>query len=159
MAMHKLLVDEFYDTSFSLLAIHCRLEDYRLSYLLNKQLGLYLKRLDDDLDYNYLSASYSLYEWKDAQNDMTWNLLSNTCRKEEEALNSAGMLFESSGKVVKTHHLMPELKDVDYLIKISHDQDHFNCRSILSKIQSISHIIATYEVDVNKLKLKDHLIF
>jgi len=42
MALHKLLVDDFYDASFSLLAIHCRLEDYRLAYLLNMYLELKL---------------------------------------------------------------------------------------------------------------------
>ena len=51
MALHRLQVDDFYDESFKLLAIHCRLEDYRLAYLLNKNLNLNLKRKDEDLDF------------------------------------------------------------------------------------------------------------
>jgi len=82
MALHKLLVDDFYDTSFALLAIHCRLEDYRLAYLLNKQLGLNLKRKPQDLDYKYFAASYSIYEWDDITLDTTWNLVSNICKVE-----------------------------------------------------------------------------
>lgn len=159
MAMYKLLIDEFYDTSFSLLAIHCRLEDYKLSYLLNKHLGIYLKRLDKDLEYNNSLASYSLYEWEDEQNGINWNLISNVCKREEESLNEVGLLFGNNQKMIKIHHLMPELKDVDYLIKINHSQDFFDSKPILTKIQTISHVIATYEVDVNQLKFKEHLIF
>ena len=64
MAFHKLLVDDFYDTSFALIAIHCRLEDYRLAYLLNKHLKLNLKRREHDLDYNYFDASFAIFEWQ-----------------------------------------------------------------------------------------------
>lgn len=159
MAMHKLLIDEFYDTSFSLIAIHCRLEDYRMSYLINKHLNLYLKRLDEDLDFKRLEVSYSLYEWIDQQNGVRWNLISNRCHKEEESFENIAHLFESDEKIVKIYHLMPDLKEVDYLIKINHDQEHFDCKSILTQIQNIPQVITSYEVNANQLKFKDHLIF
>ena len=95
MALHKLLVDDFYDASFSLLAIHCRLEDYRLAYLLNTYLELNLERKAQDLDYNYFAASFSIYEWEDTKLDIVWNLVSNICKKEEAALQSSGSLFEN----------------------------------------------------------------
>ena len=43
MALHKLQVDDFYDDTYKLIAVHCALEDYRLAYLLNCYLGLNLK--------------------------------------------------------------------------------------------------------------------
>ena len=55
MALHKLLVDDFYDDDYKLIAVHCRLEDYRLAYLLNKSLNLRLMRKEDDLDFQYLN--------------------------------------------------------------------------------------------------------
>ena len=58
MALHKLHVDDFYDDSFSLIAIHCSLEDYRLAYLLNKHLNISLVRKPQDLDYKYFAATY-----------------------------------------------------------------------------------------------------
>lgn len=159
MAMHKLLVDDFYDASFSLLAIHCRLEDYRLAYLLNKCLGLRLERKPKDLDYNYFAASYSIYEWENAKLDTVWNLVSNVCKKEEAALQSSGSLFEKPTTVIRTLNLLPELKTVDYLIKVSNEHRFFNEKLILNKIQAIPQVITSYSINIDQIKSKDHLIF
>lgn len=159
MALHKLLVDDFYDSSYSLLAIHCRLEDYRLAYLLNKYLDLKLSRLQYDLDYKYLEATYSIYEWNDEAHFTTWNLISNVCKKEEDSLQSSGSLFAFNEKVIKTFYLLPELKSVDYLVKISNDDRYFDSKNVLEKIQSIPQVITAYAVAVEQLKSKENLIF
>ncbi len=159
MANHRLDIDDFYDTSFSLIAIHCRIEDYRLAYLLNRHLGLNLVRKQKDLDYKYFAASYAIYEWENNNQYITWNLLSNVCKKEEDSLQSSGSLFTNSTTVLKTYNLIPELKNVDYLIKVSDDTNMFNDKIIVNKLQRIPQIITTYSVDVSQLKSKDHLIF
>jgi len=159
MAIHKLLVDDFYDASFSLMAIHCRLEDYRLAYLLNKYLKLRLARKPQDLDYNYFAASYAIYEWEDSTFDTTWNLVSNKCKREENSIQSSGSLFENHHVITKTHYLVPELKKADYLIKISNEDQNLNEKIILDAIVSIPQIVTAYSVDLDKLKSKEHLIF
>lgn len=159
MALHKLLVDDFYDTSFSLLAIHCRLEDYRVAYLLNKYLGLNLSRMARDLDYKYLAASYSVYEWYNIQNEISWNLISNVCKKEEDSLQSSGSLFTTQNKVLKSYNLLPEHKNVDYLIKITNESQQLNEKILLNKIQSIPQVVTCYSIDIENLKSKDNLIF
>ncbi len=159
MALHKLLVDDYYDSSFTLLAIHCNLEDYRLAYLINKHLGLNLSRLPKDLDYKYLAASYSVYEWYNSENEVSWNLISNVCKKEEDSLQSSGSLFTSQNRILKTFHLLPEYKNVDYLLKITNDAQYLNEKVILSKIQSIPQIVTSYSIDADGLKSKDNLIF
>jgi len=159
MALHKLLVDDFYDASFSLLAIHCRLEDFRLAYLLNKHLELKLERKPNDLDYNYFAASFSIYEWENKKLDTVWHLVSNICKKEEAALQSSGSLFEHQTTLTRTFNLLPELKTVDYLIKVSNEYRNFNEKLILNKIQSIPQVITTYSVDIDQIKSKEHLIF
>ncbi|MGB3606100.1 MAG: IPExxxVDY family protein [Psychroserpens sp.] len=159
MALHKLLVDDFYDASFSLLAIHCRLEDYRLAYLLNKHLGLKLERKPKDLDYNYFAASFSIYEWENTKFDILWNLVSNICITEEAALQSSGSLFENPLTVTRTVNLLPELKTVDYLLKVSNEHRNFNEKFVLNKIQTIPQVITTYTVNIDQIKSKDHLIF
>lgn len=159
MALHKLLVDDFYDASFALLAIHSRLEDYRLAYLLNKHLHLNLKRKPQDLDYNYFAASYAIYEWEDAANMTTWNMVSNVCKREEDALQSSGSLFTTNERVLKTYHLLPEFKKVDYFIKISNDDFQFDDESIIQSIKTIPQIITTYPVAIESIKSKDNLIF
>jgi hypothetical protein len=159
MALHKLLVDDFYDASFSLFAIHCRLEDYRLAYLLNKYLQLNLQRKEHDLDYNYFDASFSIFEWENEKIDRVWNLVSNVCKKEEAALQSSGFLFDNQTSVTRTVNLLPELKTVDYLIKVSNEDRHFNEKLILNQIQTIPQVITAYSVDIDQLKSKEHLIF
>ena len=159
MALHKLQVDDFYDASFSLIAIHCRLEDYRLAYLLNKHLDIRLARKDQDLDYNYFAASFPIYEWDNSSLYTTWNLVSNICVKQEEGLQSSGSLFQERSQITKTYQLLPELNKVDYLMKISNENQNYNERLILDKIQSIPQVITTYSIDIYKIKSKDNLIF
>ncbi|MBO3096929.1 IPExxxVDY family protein [Gelidibacter pelagius] len=159
MALHKLLVDDFYDASYSLLAVHCRLEDYRLAYLLNKYLNLNLKRQPQDLDYKYFAASYPIYEWFDEELFTTWNMVSNVCKREEDSLQSSGSLFSTNEKVLKTYHLLPELKNVDFLIKITNDDRYLDEKLMLDKIQAIPRVITTYTIDVDQLRSRDNLIF
>jgi hypothetical protein len=159
MALHKLLVDDFYDDTYKLIAIHCRLEDYRLAYLLNQNLDLNLERKSDDLDFKYLESSYSIFEWKNESQYVTWNLVSNVCKKEEDSLYSTGTLFETNEKVLKTFNLISELNKVDYFIKISDEIQNVNENLILSKLQTIPQIITSYTVNPLKIKSKDHLIF
>ncbi len=158
MALHKLLVDDFYDDTYKLIAIHCGLEDYRLAYLLNQSLGLNLKRRSEDLDFEYLKSSYSIFEWDNTSQYVTWNLVSNVCKKEEDSLYSTG-LFQSEEKVIKTFNLVPEFKRVDYFIKISDEIQSINDKLILNKLQNIPQIVTSYSVNPSQIKSKDHLIF
>lgn len=159
MALHKLLVDDLYDDAYKLIAIHCRLEDYRLAYLLNKNLDLNLKRKAEDLDFKYLKSSYSLFEWNNETQYVNWNLVSNVCQKVEDSLYSKGTLFETNEKVLKTFHLISEFKKVDYFIKISNEIQNVNEKLILNRLHAIPQIITSYTVDPLKIKSKDHLIF
>jgi hypothetical protein len=159
MALHKLLVDDFYDDSYKLIAVHCGLEDYRLAYLLNKVLGLKLERKDKDLDFQYLTSFYSIFEWNNEAQYVTWNLVANVCKKEEDSLYSSGTLFKTSEKTLQTFHLISEHKSVDYFIKISDEIQNTDENMIISKIQSIPQIVTCYAVDPLKIKSKDHLIF
>lgn len=158
MALHKLMVDDFYDDTYKLIAIHCRLEDYRLAYLLNQSLDLRLQRKTEDIDMEYLKSSYSIFEWNNTSQYVTWNLVSNVCKKEEDSLYSTG-LFQTNEKVIKTFNLVPEYKKVDFFIKISDEIQNVNEKIIFRKLQDIPQIITSYSVNPSKLKSKDHLIF
>ena len=159
MALHKLLVDDFSEDIYSLMAIHCTIEDYRVAYLLNQYLNINLVRKVQDLDFKYIAASYSIYEWADKNQLITWNLVSNVCKKEEDSLTSTGSLFNSPNKIIRTHNLIPEYKKVNYLLKIYNDGNFINEKTIIHKIQEIPQIAAVYSIDVARLKSKDNLIF
>jgi hypothetical protein len=158
MALHKLLVDDFDVDTYSLLAIHSTLEDYRVAYLLNKQLQINLQRKPQDLDFKYTASSYSIYEWKDKEQQTVWSLVSNVCKK-EEAVVSTGSLFDTQNRLLRTHNLIAEYKRVNYFLKIDNGGDYINERYIIQKIQDISQIVTVFSVDVSQLKSKDNLIF
>lgn len=159
MALHKLLLDDFYDPSFSLIAIHCRLEDYRLAYLINKHLNINLARLRQDLDYKFFEATYSIFQWEDTPKQTTWNLISNVCKIEKAGLQSSGSLFNSEETTLKTYHLMPEFKKVDFFLKISTEEDSIDEDDILEALIAIPQLITSYSIDSEKIKSKDNLIF
>src|SRR5690606_29890073 len=157
MAKHQLLLDDFYDPSFSLIAIHCRLEDYRLAYLLNKYLDLHLARKSQDLDYKFLVANFPIYEWENTNQQITWNLVSNVCKREEDSLQSSGSLFDSQEKIQKTYHLLPEFKKVDFFVKITTDEDSLDEKHLVNRLQHIPHLITSYSIDTEQIKSKDNL--
>ncbi|MCF8273031.1 MAG: IPExxxVDY family protein [Flavobacteriaceae bacterium] len=160
MAVHKLILDDIFDEAvFTLIAIHCTIEDYRLAYLLNKFLSMNLVRKRCDLDFNQGKSVYSIYKWEDKKHLVTWNLVSNICKTNDFTKVNSGLLFETTQSVTKTFNLLPELKNVNYLLKID---DEFNVKKekyIINTILSIPQIATAYTVDQSQLKSKDNLIF
>ncbi len=160
MAKHQLLLDDFYDPSFILIAIHSRLEDYRLAYMLNKYLGISLSRLRQDLDYNYLDASFAIYQWEDTERQDVWNLIANVCKKEEASLQSSGTLFQQGAtNILKTYYLLPEFKKVDYFIKVTSDDASIDGDDLVGELNAIPQIVASYVIEPERIKTKNNLIF
>jgi hypothetical protein len=150
MAVHKLILDDVFDESvFTLIAIHCTIEDYRLAYLLNKSLSINLVRKRFDLDFNQGKSAYSIYKWEDQKQLLTWNLVSNICKTNDYIKINSGLLFETTQNITKTFNLLPELKNVN-VKKEKH---------IINTILSIPQIATAYTVDQSQLKSKDNLIF
>jgi transcriptional regulator of heat shock response len=160
MAIHKLFEGDFEEDNYTLIAIHCSTEDYRLAYLLNTNLNLKLARKQEDLDYNYMEASFSIYDWDDEENFVTWNLVANISKKEVERMASAGSLFsDQKGKRTISKYLIPEQKKVDFFVKISSENYLKSSKIIISKINAIAEVITAYSVNPNQLKSKNNLIF
>ena len=77
MTLHKVILDDVFNKEcYTLIAIHCNIEDYRLAYLLNHKLGLSLKRKSCDLDLNIDKSSFSIFDWNDKKELATWSLVS-----------------------------------------------------------------------------------
>jgi hypothetical protein len=160
MAVHKLILDDVFDESvFTLIAIHCTIEDYRLAYLLNKSLSINLVRKRFDLDFNQGKSAYSIYKWEDQKQLLTWNLVSNICKTNDYIKINSGLLFETTQNITKTFNLLPELKNVNYLLKIDDELNVKKEKHIINTILSIPQIATAYTVDQSQLKSKDNLIF
>ena len=158
MALHTLLVDDFDDLNYSLLAVHCEMEDFRLAYFLNQSLATRLSRTKEDLDFLTSLATFSVFEWSNPLLQTDWHLIKNNCLVEKVAV-SKGLFLETNDKSWVKHSLIPEHNSVDYLLKIDNGGGFINEKEILNKIQKISKVSTAYSIDVSQLKSKEHLIF
>ncbi|UOB19247.1 IPExxxVDY family protein [Abyssalbus ytuae] len=154
MAVYKLLED-FDEHSYTLIAIHCSLEDYRIAYFLNSYINTKFSRLDFDLK-SITDASFSVYEWEDLIDDTKWNLISNISKVSQE--NDEINLFKKDMSTV-TNYYIPEHKKVDYFLKIDNGGIFKQSKFILKKIIEMPQIITAYLIDINQLKSKKNLIF
>jgi hypothetical protein len=160
MAVHKFILDDTFDEAlYTLMAIHCGLEDYRLAYLINKFLGITLTRKSSDLDFKKGQISYSIYEWEDHKQLITWSLVSNICKTEELQKQNYKSLFDTQEKIIKTFHLLPEYKTVNYFLKIESEFSFSKEKFILDRILKIPQVATAYSIDSSQLKSKDNLIF
>ncbi|GAA4801331.1 IPExxxVDY family protein [Litoribaculum gwangyangense] len=158
MAVHKLNFDDAFDeVLYTLIAMHCSLEDYRLAYLLNKNLGISLKRKSEDLDYSSGLASYSIFEWEDSKQLITWNLVSNICKTQIIQKADYQSLFNTTQ--TKTFYLLPEYKAVNYFLKIDSEFSFSKEKFILNHILSMPQIVTAYSINTNQLQSKENLIF
>jgi hypothetical protein len=162
MAHHKLVFDEDFEEPFALIAIHCSEEDYKLAYLMNHHLNMRLKRKKTDLDFSTegLLITFPLYDFEDVHKYTHFYLVANKCRSVEAGLQSSGGLFaEMATEKSRVHYLLPELKKVDYFLKIYSDFETVPLRKILSEINEIKQVISAYTLDMNDIKSKNNLIF
>ncbi|WP_299550780.1 IPExxxVDY family protein [Seonamhaeicola sp.] len=159
MAVHKLVLDAIDEDLFTLIAIHCTLEDYRLAYLLNKFLGITLTRKASDLDFQNGALTYSIYEWEDCKQQTIWSLVSNVCKTEDYRQGNDDSLFNVQEKITRTNHLIPEYKSVNYFLKIDNEFNFSKEKYILNSILKIPQVATAYSIEPNQLKSKDHLIF
>lgn len=160
MAVHRLFLDDSIDEmQYTLIGIHCRLEDYRLAYLLNQYLGISLKRRKTDLDLDNGKESYSIFEWEDIRHLVAWNMVSNICKTEEIQKKEYKSLFGVQNKITKTLHLLPDYKTVNYLLKIETEYSKSKEKYIVDAILSIPQIATAYSIDPGQLKSKENLIF
>lgn len=160
MAVHKLILDNiFEEEQYTLIGIHCTLEDYRVAYLLNKFLQINLSRKTTDLDFNKGKSTYSIFEWEDEKQLIAWHLVSNICKREEFPNYRNVSLFETQEPITKTFNLIPEYKKVNYFLKIENEYSNSKERYIVNRILGIPQIVTAYSIDACQLKSKNNLIF
>ena len=162
MALLKLHLDEFDEIDYDLIAIHSVLEDYRLAYFINQKLPIILSRSNDEIGVTIKEgeAFFLKYIYNDLKNDIVWSLISN---KNEIVIkkNSSGQnLFLNAAVEIATKvYLLPELKKVDYFLKIKNNRDTFDIEQIIKTINTIERISTVYAVIPEKIKSKNNLIF
>ncbi|HLF50761.1 IPExxxVDY family protein [Flavobacterium sp.] len=160
MAIHKLHFDEFDEVDYELIAIHTSLEDYRLAYFLNQKLPILLSKSENEIQINIKEGEthFSRYIFEDAEKDIYWNLIQNknevTIHKKD---NNQNLFANTSLEVSTKVYLLPELKKVDYFLKIENAE--IALEEIVSHLNTIDRISTVYAVDSHQIKSKNNLIF
>ena len=136
--------------------IHTALEDYKLAYLLNKNLNTHFSKSQKNLEFesNKKRASFSIYNFSSKKYDFDWFLIANSFKRENQT-ESNELLLTTETKT----YLIPEKKKVDFFIKISGEISFEFLANAVNKIKNIEQIITSYSIDKNTLKSKDFLIF
>lgn len=153
-------MEDVFEEEYELVAIHCTEEAYKIAFLLNKFTNLKLNRKERDLDFSYSGTEvfYPIFEFKDEQNYLQYTLVANRCKSNPVHVLSSGGLFGETENSV-THFLLPEMKRVDYFLKIYSESQVTPIKKIIASIQQIKQVISAYNVDIETIKQKNNLIF
>ena len=156
MQVHALEMDDFCEEEYSLIGIHSTLEDYKLAYLLNKNLNTRFYKAKEDLKFviEEKKASFSIYNYENIEYDYEWFLIANSYKTENQTASNALLLTSET-----ITYLIPEKKKVDFFLKISGDSEYEFVMKTINSIKSIDNVITAYSIDKNTLKSKDFLIF
>ena len=95
MANYKLILEDDFKDEFTLIAIHCSEEAYKMAFLLNQHLSLQLKRRRTDLDFSKqgLELSFPWFEFEDEYEYTTYDLLANSFKTINARTIASGGLF------------------------------------------------------------------
>lgn len=161
MAIHKLQIDDFVTIDYELIAIHSSLEDYRLAYFINQHLHILLEKCPNDIGITIREGEscFSRFFFEDPENETAYNLIQNKNSVISAQSNTASLFGEAGYDMATSVFLIPELKKVDYILKIENILPGTTPESIAAKLTQIEQVNTAYTIDINKIKSKNNLIF
>lgn len=162
MAVHKINIEDFEEEDYCVIALHTSLEDYRLAYLLNRELGIGLAKckLDIPSQVNKVKSSFTRFTFDDEQKLVLWDLVQNKNVVETKEIESKIDLFSSTKNTFSTAtYLLPEYKKVDFFIKIENAESEIDLDKLIVQISKIEAIKLVYSIAKENIKSKNNLIF
>lgn len=125
---------------FTLIGISCHMKDYRISYLLNKQLGSDFLKMEDlkvALNNKKEPAEFSLYHYLDEDYFNTYYLLANRSQD---------------------YVLAPEIKQVDFLLIVEGELRKAKKDRLIKCIRNIPNVLTAYEIKFAEIKNYETLL-
>lgn len=157
----KLSLDEFSFEEFKLIAIQTSLEDYKIAFSLNKTLEMcFIRNPEEILLTNEKGSGYfSHYTFEDSKHDLIWNLVQNKSFVKNTSQQKNSLFTEINHEFDSQIHLIPELKNFDYLLKIDEIDECYNIDLLILKLSNLKHVSAVYLADTEQIKSINNLIF
>lgn len=128
-----------HEDQFQLIGISSHENDYRLSWAINEDLGIELKRTSNYTLFNKKLNSnieFTQYEYQNETTEIKFLLISNRS---------------------ETGILIPEHKNIDYFLVLVGLND--GLLAYLQKVKAISIISLALPIDISTLKSKKNLVF
>jgi len=129
------------DLDFVLIAITSSLKDYRLCFLINRELKFNFTKTDDlylDPLHGNCPAYFSIYQYSIEDQDTDLFFIANK--------GSEG-------------YLIPEMNKTDYLLMIKNYYDNDELETLVAGLNKIPEIVAAVKVDPKKIKSRENLLF
>ncbi|HNY01227.1 MAG TPA: IPExxxVDY family protein [Bacteroidales bacterium] len=115
---------------FNLFGISCHLRDFRLSFLLNREMELEFVKMDD-------FQGFSFYFYRDEDKFTSYYMLGN--RGEES-------------------FLVPDLKQTDFLLLAEGPMKKTQKEKLLTKIRGIQNVLTAFEIRFETIRRFDMLL-
>lgn len=161
MAIHKLFIDDFEEADYQLIAIHTTLENYRVAYFINQNLPVLLHRNKKDIliGTEKQKTGFLNFFFEDTKKEVVWTLIENKKEISLPQKNKTITLFNQEQEFSNTVYFLPELKNVDFFLKIEGDENQININKITNKLNTVNQLTTVYAVNKNRIKSKNNLIF
>lgn len=153
-------LEELTSDEFTLVGLYSSYENYRLAFFLNDLLNWGFERTLIDLDIQIKDSfvHFPIFRSRSYENEINIYLINNCISIKELCKENDNTLFNSSFEKTIVHRLLPELKDIDYLIKIEDGHYSLSAEKVTRKINR-SDLDANAMIIPNKqIKSKGHLI-
>ena len=136
--MKKKIIKLSVERHFQLIGIVTNLSSYKLSWLINSNIGFKLTQLDDIIVENKNETqNFSSYVFEDVS-EVTYNLISNK---------------SDNGILIK------KLKNIDFFIQIEPNLSDNQKNNLIEQLKEIDNIISILEIDTQNLSSVDYKIF
>ncbi len=155
MAIHKLILEDEPEAPYTLLALQSNKEDFKLAFLLNKELNFRFKRQKKDFipDTNNGGVCFPVYEYSNQLTHQRFFLLPNKIISSQKETSFSEGLFQNNVLLQnQISYLIPQHKQTDYVLKTETPLSSFELTSLIKRIKQIKSIISVYQIEPNKIK-------
>jgi hypothetical protein len=130
-----------------------------LAYFLNQKLPILLSKSKNEIQINIKEGVtfFSRFVYENTKTDSCWSLVQNKNEVTTLSTNNQNLFGDTNFEIATKAFLLPELKKVDYFLKIENNDTETD--KIISTMNTISQIATVYSVDSNSIKSKNNLIF
>jgi hypothetical protein len=136
----KVTLTNYIDLNFILIGISSHERDFRFCFKLNQLLNLDLVRIDD-IQFLHSKEKYELFfscfQYTDPDTELEYTVYTNR-----------------NGSIC----LLPDLKQTDYLLRISGDIELANPQEIINAIKTLPEVLTAVRINPSNTKLIENIL-